>query len=614
MSRTLNRVLVAAALSAAVYGATEWWYKHSALGKDGPKNQNPIASVFEVQKNVERRPVTRLIWQSLTDGDPVYPNETIRTGSDSDTTVKIQFEGGKFITLEPDTLVTISTNKNEISLDLLDGSLFVAQAEQPKNAQSVPANPNLEALQMTLTLKSGDKKVDLTQATAQLSKSKGNKVDVQVIKGKATVEEGGQAPKELSAGQKISSFEILAPEVGKPFFFSPEQPEPVLFRWKGLPAKTKVTLWTGKTRKNLSEFRQTLAPNENELTASLEPGKHFWKLVAENGIESAVYKIDVGTRTAPSLLYPVTESDIVKDKGNFIVDFRWTIPDLTQNIMLEIGKDPQLKDKIYEKTVSIESSSFGQALEVGTYYWRASALYQGSNRAVPAKVMRFEVQGQARVKLSPVAVQWINPLETSPQYFVHEPIATWSWKTEQKDQVKSWRLSIAKDEATLREPSSTNPTKIYETMETTYKTTVTEPGKYVAFVEALNAESQVLAKSETKWIEIAALPPLASPEFQPGNGTLQSDNTGRLELNWTKVSGAKEYWLTLYDKSGKEMRKAKFSGNTTALTNLLPGNYKVGIFAVDEHGRESQKQDARTVEVPDKSGLSAPKLKKFKVN
>jgi hypothetical protein len=110
------------------------------------------------------------------------------------------------------------------------------------------------------------------------------------------------------------------------------------------------------------------------------------------------------------------------------------------------------------------------------------------------------------------------------------------------------------------------------------------------------------------------LPLLPSPEFQPQAGTLQSDNSGRLELNWSKVSGAKEYWLTLYDKSGNKMRTSKFIGTTTALSNLLPGNYKVGIVAIDEHGRESLKEEARIVEVPDKSALSAPKLKKIKVN
>jgi hypothetical protein len=612
----MKRVLFAAALSAAVYGTTEWWYRHTAFTNDGPINQTPIASVYDVQKDVERRPVTKLIWQSLTDGDPVYANETIRTGSETNTGVKVQFIGGKYITLDADTLVTISSNNNEISLDLLDGSLFVAQNEKAI-APGAPDSPSPEASAMTLTLKSGDKKVDLTQATAQLSKSKGDKVDVQVLKGKATVEEGGKTSQEISAGQQLSSIDILLPKANAPFFFDPEKPEPVLFRWKGLAPNSKVSLWTGPSRRKLTEFREVSKINETEMTAQLDVGAHFWKLVAstdKGNVESGIRKIDIGTGLPPKMLFPLADSDLVKDKEPFTVDFRWTIPELSQDIMLEIAKDSLLEDSIVKKRVGSENNSYRQNLEPGIYYWRASAEYQGLKNTIPAKVVRFEVRSPSQVKLPPVAIEWSNPTESAPQYFVKEPIASWAWKTEQKDQVKMWRLNIAKDEQSLREPSSTNPAEVFQTMELNYKTPLKEAGKYVAFVEALGADNQVLAKSEPKWIEVASLPLLPSPEFQPQAGTLQSDNSGRLELNWSKVSGAKEYWLTLYDKSGNKMRTSKFIGTTTALSNLLPGNYKVGIVAIDEHGRESLKEEARIVEVPDKSALSAPKLKKIKVN
>jgi hypothetical protein len=143
---------------------------------------------------------------------------------------------------------------------------------------------------------------------------------------------------------------------------------------------------------------------------------------------------------------------------------------------------------------------------------------------------------------------------------------------------------------------------------------VKKPGRYIATVEALDERQQVLAKSNPKKIEIAPLPLLAAPEFEPKTGELSADNEGKLQLNWSKVNGAKVYWLTLLDNSGKEIRKAKFQGQSTALVNLLPGQYKVAIHAVDEHGRESEQEPARVVKVPDTSGLQSPKVKKIKVH
>ena len=112
---------------------------------------------------------------------------------------------------------------------------------------------------------------------------------------------------------------------------------------------------------------------------------------------------------------------------------------------------------------------------------------------------------------------------------------------------------------------------------------------------------------------VAELPAIAAPNFLPLEGPLQAGGDGKSKLEWTKIDGAKEYWLTIR-KNGKELRKAKYASNTTALKNLLPGEYEVEISAVDQHGRNSEQSSPRKLIVPDKSNLRAPTLKKIKVN
>jgi predicted phage tail protein len=112
---------------------------------------------------------------------------------------------------------------------------------------------------------------------------------------------------------------------------------------------------------------------------------------------------------------------------------------------------------------------------------------------------------------------------------------------------------------------------------------------------------------------VSPLPLLSAPEFLPATGDFKADQFGHLKLNWTQIQGAQEYWIVLMDAEGKEIRRARYQGTSTAVNNLLPGQYQISVHAVDAHGRESEKSPPRSVTVSDKSGLQAPKFKRIEV-
>lgn len=611
--KSFFRLGIALVLSASCWLGTEYYYRKSQTKPHDHGNAKPIAFVSDISEEVERRPVTRIVWNLLSKGDPVFPGEMIKTSDLGEATIQFA-DSTRFLNLEPDSLIVLSQNSNnEISLDLMDGNIYVGQSkETPGSASENSAKP------LTLTLKSDSKTVDLSQATAQLSKSKGKSINIQVLQGKAKVDGDGKT-QELDAKKSLGAIEIIAPALDKPIFLNPENPEVVNFKWKGFPSDTVVQLWVGKTRKAM-KFSGTFAEqNIDFLNAKIPPGKHFWKLVAlrktnnEAVAESSVFRTEVIARYAPAVINPLMDAKVILPLPTAATEFAWTRPADVQSVYLEIAKDPALREKVATQILATENT-FSYSLAPGVYYWRLSASYPDSSKTISSKVFKFNVDlKKAEPPKPPVIIGW-QDADKNSQFFVTEPQLSLAWGSAQKDQIKSWRLKISDSEENLTNPNAGELVQTIETEQPQAKATVAKPGRYIAMVEALDEKNEVLASSPPKAMDVIPLPLIAAPIFQPAKGNLQANNQGRLELAWSKIDGAKEYWLTLADNSGKEIRKAKFVGNSTALVNLLPGEYKVSVFAIDQHGRESQKEQARSVLVPEGSGLSAPKLKKVKVD
>lgn len=607
MGRTQIRLIIAASISASCLGLTHWWYVATSPEQNTHSNQKPLAFIGTTKDEILRKPVSRTIWQEVSEGDAVYNNEAIRTSSIGE--VRLSFaEGGRHLDLEPDSLIMISQNNNEISLDLMDGSFVVAKSEG-----ATDTGPSL-------TLNSGGNKVDLSNATASLSKGVGG-IDVQVLKGKATLESADGKSQDIESGKSgvfgangvsfnQQNLQILSPATESPTYVNPELVTPTLFKWKGFPANALVSLQTGNSRRNLASKIET---ETSEGSLQLSPGKYFWKLVAKDKNtqkalgESSVYTLEIAARIAPTVIFPMEGSSALKKTADEAIEFRWLKPEKVRLVTIEVWSDAALKNKIFTKTLAKEEL-WSLPLKDGTYHWRVSATYPQIEKPILGKIVKFKVQPYVPPK-PPVVIGWLNPEETA-QFFVTQPSTLWNWQSAQQDQVKSWKLYLAESE----EDFSAKKYQTYETKELTYKAPVTKAGRYIAMVEALGENSKVLAKSNFKSIDLTVTPLLDPPSFKPATGDLQADNQGNLSVEWSTVEKAQEYELVLIDRKGKPLRSAKFKGNSTALKNLLPGTYKVQVTAIDEYGRTGTKSEARPVQVPDTSNLNAPKLKKIKVN
>ncbi len=617
MKKQWKRLVVAAVCSSSVFAGTYYWYKSTDQASSSHGNEKPLAYVGKVVDDIQRRPASRLLWQLVNQGEPLYNGEAVRTSERGE--VRIQFtDSDRYLDLEPESLIVIKKSEGEIALDLMEGSLFV---NAKAGANDTPGAPGL-------VLSSANGKVDLSNASAALSKGRGNAVDVQVLEGKASIQGTDGKSKELTTGSfgalgsgglefNKNNLKVLSPLQHKPIAMDAEDIKEIPFQWTGFPANTEVALWVGPTRKEVKLLAK--APvGKSELATTLPFGKHYWKLVASTPQgqvvgESPIYRTEVVARYAPTVVFPTSDAEIPANTNPFDMSFKWQKGDDTRSVTLEVWADSGLKQKIASKSFGSEESYTLPSLKSGTYFWRMSSYYVDSDKPLLGKIQKFSVKPVEQVHVEavkppvvPVNVAFTMP-ENQPLYYVGTPQIGLTWNTDKVDQVSAYRVKLHGEN---EDPATATSIDIKDNKLTT---PVSKPGRYIASIEALDKEGQVLGTSTSRSLDVTPLPILTAPGFVPAQGVLQAGADGRSQLEWTSVDGAKEYWLTV-KKNGKELKRSKYNSNSTALRNLLPGEYDVEISAVDNYGRMSEVSPARKLLVPDKSGVRAPTLKKIKVN
>ncbi len=609
-----KRTLWAAMLSSLCLIATFTWYNLTKSKLHENDTEKPLAYVGKTNDEIQRRPVTRLLWQQVSTGDPLFNGEAIRTSENGE--VRIQFaDSSRYLDLEPESLIVIQQNKGEIALDLMEGSLFVAAGKTGAESDGT-----------ALVLNSASGKVDLSKASASLSKTSAHQVDVQVLEGSASIKDKSGNDKVLTSGStgafgangsqfNKAELQIISPILGKVAYVDADDKENLTFKWKGFPGGLKVSLYVGLSRKDMKEWTNVSVLGENSFKTALPLGKPYWKLVAKDPqnnktlVESSIYRTEIQARYAPTMIFPLVDAKIPINKTSSDMTFKWQKGDETSHVVLEIAKDPSLKQKVATKNFTTEDSFTLPALTEGEYYWRMSSYFEGSEKPIIGNVQKFTVTKleEKSIQKDPVAISWTVP-EDKIQFYLESPKLGLSWSVNRPADVASWRLKYFEEGA--------DPSKVQtlEVKDTKAETTVEKSGRYIASLEAIDKEGNVIGTSAHRKIAVAPLPLLPPPKLLPLDGILSAQADGRTELQWEKIDGAKEYILTISNKEGKELKSLRYASNQTALKNLMPGEYQLTLTAIDQYGRSSDGRTTRSLVVPDKSNLKAPTLKKIKVN
>lgn len=610
MNSKVKRLSIAAILSGSGFAATLVWYKSTdkSIINSG---EIPLAQVGTVSDEVLRRPPTRLLWHTVNTGDPLFNGEAIRTSPLGE--VRIQFEDGRYIDIESDSLIVLTKAQGEISLDLMEGGLFVNAKGDGRVAPG----------QSGLVLNSAQGKVDLSGASASLSKSDGQKLNLQVVEGSAKIKSNDGKTNEITSGKSgtlgatglsfdSNQLKIISPLPNKTVYIDPRKRPDVNFQWTGFPKEWKVSAQVGPGRRQLKDLA-TATLGSDKLTSSIPLGKHYWKLIARDPAtneikgESPVFRLEVMARSTPTILAPAPNATMEVENFPASIQFKWQSTSGSSQLVLEVAKDAQLKQKIITERVDTVDEYSLDKLSEGTYYWRMSSFYSDVKEPWSGPVQQFKISKKAEVKAIPVTVSWDNVVPQ--QYYIQEPGLNLAWTAgAQSNLVNQWKVSWKE------EIDSGNQPQVVETSDRNLVTKVAKPGRYIAFVEAYDKQGRLMGKSDPLLVNLESKPLLEAPQLLPLEGQIVSQADGRGELKWQSIDGAKEYEVIVVNKSGKELLNKKFKDNKMTLVNLMPGEYMVNLVSIDEHGRRSAKPTERSLMVPDKSNLRAPALKKVKVN
>ncbi|MBC7458393.1 MAG: hypothetical protein H7235_08955 [Bdellovibrionaceae bacterium] len=199
---------------------------------------------------------------------------------------------------------------------------------------------------------------------------------------------------------------------------------------------------------------------------------------------------------------------------------------------------------------------------------------------------------------------WVGD-NSNLQPFAGHPEISLSWLVKNKESVEKVKIKIVDGDQVV-------VSKVVSANDTTFKTTVKKPGRYLASIEAFDDSEQSVAKSTLRTIVAEEFPFLPKPEWTKKDAVEKAELNGSYSSSWNEIAGALNYKLVLTDASGRLVKEWVQKRTYFSLKGLLPGQYTLTLAGIDLYQRESPQKAAKTIQVLDNSEILAPKLKRMR--
>lgn len=241
-------------------------------------------------------------------------------------------------------------------------------------------------------------------------------------------------------------------------------------------------------------------------------------------------------------------------------------------------------------------------LEPGRYTWTVSSINKDGRASMPEETRTFDL-----VALPVIPWAEGNPLEKDHYYITLRPTVDLFWETGVPG-VSRWRVRIDELDSGLSELSPN-----FLVSQPRARAPLDHEGTYLAEVEGLNAQNEVIARSQSQTVRVVSAPLLPAPRFASDLPLeIEANNAGNARISWDPVDGAEKYVLSIISPDENE-REIQFESQVAPLRGLMPGEYRVRLKSVDEHGRKGPESEERVLRVPATSDAPAPSLRGFKV-
>ncbi|MCK6597879.1 MAG: FecR family protein [Bdellovibrionaceae bacterium] len=633
MKTNFRRLFWAFFLSGSCFIATFLW-SNAQEKKFQITDKNKIAQVTYTNEDARKKIARSLQWLPISSGDTLYDGDSIRTSDKSE--VKISFDDGKSIVVDSGSTIVIQKNKSEISLDLVEGSLYV-DAKQTVATDGDDRKTN----KSEIIFRSDKNKFNLDGTKTILSKNKGQQTQVNILDGQAKFNDSSGKVKELSKGQSLTvtqngiktnlEIKIISPSLFKPgdqlsqvYFINPEADPTVRFKWKGFPKEQEISLLIGDSKKNMVE-KANLPVASDSVNTLLPLGTYYWQLISKDPKtknklhSSSVYKLEIHSRYPPIILAPENNKIYEVETLPLGVNLKWQKPQDVKSVFLELSNHPQmLSSFLILKNINVSQVQdyLVKDLKEGDYYWRLSTKYHDSDLSFQTKIQKFSIKKLIKEPPKPPPVlAWTKTPEK--QFYLSQPSIELNWEAQtRKNEITQWKIEVLNqnNESVAQQVSELNQ----------FKVQLTASGRYIAYVEALDKAGQSMAKLSPRSIEISEFPLAKAPIFKIEDlkrnqltNKVYFEN-GILDVQWNNQPIVKEYEIELIAKKSNDTEKLNSNKNRFEYrgkngTGLTPGSYELVVTPIDQHDRRGPASESFEFEVPSQTSLSAPKLKNLNI-
>ncbi len=602
MKRNLRRLFLALVFSTGCFVGSIWWYE-SGRQESRAINHKPVARLNGSNNEVQRKPTKRVIWESVSKNDELYPGEAIRTAPNADANLFFM-KSGTTVHLEPDSLIVLEESDKGVTLDFLSGNMFVQSTGAASDG---------------FTLKSGNGEIKLKSADMSLSKSQNGNVNLEVHRGEAELEQGLKKTalnKENSAvlssnGVSVANdrMQVLRPQAGETLYLNLTRGEKIDLAWKPLPAVYKVSVEIGDDRNTLSPVTGVTAAGESgALGISHKPGHWFLKVIAKSTdpklppLASNVIPFVIEPKSPPSLVEPRPDTVMVKPTGDMPVVFKWIDRNKFESHVLEVATDAQFKKIKLHENLAADSGLFSTNLNEGTYFWRVTGFLRHGEKteSLSSSPAKFSVMAKFEIA-PPILTTPVNDIrlsfyETSKngvglRWLAPRGVESFKVNVEQKT-AEGWKTAFKQD---MEVPQ----TRISELPAGNYRWTV-------ASIDPKGGEPKV---SQPFNFTIEDMLKIEWVDASPGNTYIYSTPTPSIRSNWKPLPAPLALYRYKIAPVGKPMESEIFHTTRQTLFDIpvpADGKYQVIVEAVGTKGQLLAQSSIKEIEVKSRPLLPAP--------
>ncbi len=599
MNRNLKRLALALVVSASCFAATVIWFESGKTATDRG-DRAPIARLNESTNDVQRKPLQRVIWESVSKNDDLFPGEAIRTTDNADAKIRLN-ESGTIIHLEPNSLVVLEENEFGLSLDFLQGNMFVSSTGTTEGEG--------------LTLKTGSGEVKLNSADMSLSKSRDGTVDMAVFKGQAELQQDG---KKLSLDKdKSASFsdqgmsvdkdrvQIVWPAAGETVLLNLMDGEKLEVIFKPLPKGYTVSAEWGNSRSNLKASGASASGESGKIAFSGKSGKWFVKLTAKAEdsalppLASNIVPLTIDPKSPPSLVEPKADMPVIKENKEEPVAFRWLNRHTLESQILEIATDAQFKNVKTKQTLGGDANEFTTVIGDGNYFWRVTGFLKIKNKteALSSTASKFSIVSSWELKAPtpffPEANQRLSYID------VQRLGVEFKWTAP----TRVTRFAVL----VQRKHGGATTTVIERELETPMvKITEVKPGAYQWKVSSLDPNGGAAKSSSVMNFTIDEMPKIEWVEAPPLYE--YPTPTPSLRAQWKAAEKAVAYRFRVENKDVAAESPEWQSTKLNAFDISLPaeGQYEAVVEALNAKGQTIAQSDSRSFTVKRRPLLPAP--------